>query len=157
MSAVPALAGVAAVGSGLMGGVYYGFSSIVMPGLRDLSPADGVRAMQAMNVAAPRPPLLIALVGTGAVSIAAIVAAVTGGGPARWWTIGGATLSLASVAITGAYNVPRNNALAVLDAADPTAEGVWTRYLREWTAGNHVRAAVAVAGAALLTVGYRLA
>ena len=68
--------------------------------------------MQAMNVAAPRPPLMVALVGTGAVSLAAIVAAALDGGPTKWWIIGGATLYLASVAITGAYNVPRNNALA---------------------------------------------
>jgi uncharacterized membrane protein len=157
VSAVRTLAGVAAVGSGLMGGVYYAFSSIAMPGLRDLTPADGVRAMQAMNVAAPRPPLLIALVGTGAVSVAAIVAAASAGGPARWWIIGGAALSVASVAITGAYNVPLNNALAAIHPTDPTAAATWARYLREWTAGNHVRSAAAVAGAALLTVGYGLA
>ena len=157
MNAVRTLAGVAAVGSGLMAGVYYSFSAIVMPGLRDLSATDGMRAMQVMNVAAPRPPLLIALMGTGAVSAAAIAAAAVSGGSARWWIIGGATLSLASVAITAAYNVPRNDLLAALDALDPTAADAWVRYLREWTFGNHVRSVAAFAGAVMLTVGYRLA
>jgi uncharacterized membrane protein len=156
VNALRTLAGVAAVGSGLMAGVYYGFSAIVMPGLRDMSATDGMRAMQVMNVAAPRPPLLIALMGTGAVSVGAIVAAAMNGGSARWWIIGGATLSLASLGITAAYNVPRNDVLAAVDALDPAAADVWVRYLREWTIGNHVRSAAAFAGAVMLTVGYRL-
>jgi uncharacterized membrane protein len=35
--------------------------------------------------------------------------------------------------------------------------GVWTRYLREWTAANHVRSAAGIAAAALLIVALYVA
>lgn len=42
----------AAVGSGLMAGVFAAFSTAVMPALRRLPAAEGMSAMQAVNVAA---------------------------------------------------------------------------------------------------------
>jgi uncharacterized membrane protein len=36
-------------------------------------------------------------------------------------------------------NVPLNDALAKLAAADPMSEDVWRRYLVQWTRWNHVR------------------
>ena len=51
-----------------------------------------------------------------------------------------------------AYNVPRNNALAKVDAESADGASYWARYLREWTAANHLRAAAGVAAAGLLTV-----
>ena len=40
----------AALGCGLIAGVFFGFSSFVMPALARLRPAQGVRAMQSINV-----------------------------------------------------------------------------------------------------------
>jgi uncharacterized membrane protein len=51
-----------------------------------------------------------------------------------------------------AYHVPRNNALAAVDPESAEAADAWSRYLAEWTRGNHVRVAAALAAAALLTV-----
>ena len=44
--------------------------------------------------------------------------------------------------------MPRNNALAAADPADPRTAALWGDYLRQWTAGNHVRAAASIAAAA---------
>jgi len=60
------LTGVAALGSATVGGVFYGFSTFIMRGLRQLPPASGAAAMQQINIAAVRPGLMAALFGTAA-------------------------------------------------------------------------------------------
>ena len=61
-------------------------------------------------------------------------------------------LHLLSVAITVAYHVPRNDALARVDPHGASVAQSWSSYLGEWTAGNHVRAAAAILGAGVLVL-----
>jgi uncharacterized membrane protein len=149
---VAALTVVAAVGCGLVGGVFLAFSGFVMPALRRLRDSDAAAAMQAINVTAVRPPLMAAMFGTaaacvgvGAVGLASLdetagVLAVTGA----------LVYLLGVVVLTGAYNVPRNNRLAGLEGG--AAADYWPTYDRSWTRGNHVRTVAGVAAAVLLTV-----
>jgi uncharacterized membrane protein len=37
------------------------------------------------------------------------------------------------------FNVPLNNALAVVDPASSAVSPVWARYLKNWTCWNHLR------------------
>lgn len=67
---------VAAVGSGIIGGVFFAFSVVVMPALRHAPTPVGVRSMQAINRAAVHPPLMIALFGTAIVCVGLIVWAI---------------------------------------------------------------------------------
>ena len=53
-----------ALASGLVGGVLYAFSSFVMAGLRQLPTAQGMAAMQSINVTAVRPGLMVPFIGT---------------------------------------------------------------------------------------------
>jgi len=139
------LTSVAAIGCGLVGGVFFAFSTFVMQGLGKVPAAKGAAAMQGINVAAPTPLFMTALFGTAAVCIAAMIA--DGGAQ----VIAGGIVYLAGViGVTAAFNVPRNNALAAVDADSPEAAGLWQRYLREWTAWNHVRTLSGIAAAALL-------
>ena len=145
----------AAVGCGLNGGVFFAFSSFVMPALARLRPALGAAAMQSINVAAVTPAFMTALFGTAALCVGVVVAGVAAlderfGG---WLVAGGLVYLFGTIATTGAYHVPRNNALAAVDADSADGAQVWTRYLREWTAMNHVRAVAGTAAAALLIVG----
>jgi uncharacterized membrane protein len=55
-----------------------------------------------------------------------------------------------------AFHVPRNDALAALDPSDPDAESQWNRFVRTWTAGNHVRTIAPLASATLLTIALRV-
>jgi uncharacterized membrane protein len=131
-----------ALACGLVAGVFFAFSSFVMPALRALQPAQGIAAMQSINVKAVTPVFMTALFGTALACIAVAVVERDAS------TIGGAALYLGgTIGLTIAYNVPRNDALA---AAGPGDHELWSRYLREWTAANHVRAAAALAAAALL-------
>ena len=143
-----------ALGAGAMGGVFYAFSSFVMSGLRRLPAAQGVAAMQSINVTAVTPPFMIALFGTALACVAVIVAAVVTWGEefAPWLLAGGVIYLVGEIAVTIAYNVPRNDELAALDPGSAEAAARWPAWAAEWTAGNHVRSAAGVAAAAALTV-----
>ncbi len=52
--------------------------------------------------------------------------------------------------------MPRNNALAALQPEGAEATGRWTRYVAEWTGGNHLRAAAALAAAVSFTLALRI-
>ena len=145
------------VGAAAMGGVLFAFSAFVMPALKRLPAAQGLAAMQSINITAVRPPLMILMFGTaaGAVALAA-TAAVQRDGRASWLTAGGSALYLLGVVgVTAAYHVPRNDALALLDAANPSSFAAWTRYLAEWTAWNQVRVAAGIVAGAVLAVAAR--
>jgi uncharacterized membrane protein len=53
------------------------------------------------------------------------------------------------------FNVPRNNALAVLPPASSEAAKLWVAYLSSWTAWNHVRTIAALAATVLFTIALR--
>jgi uncharacterized membrane protein len=147
------LTGVAAVGSATVGGVFYAFSTFVMPALRRLSAPQGMAAMQAINIAAVRPGLMTALFGTAGACIAVAVGAALSWHTRRSLLLitGSALYLIGGVGVTAAHNVPLNNQLARLDPADPDTDQAWHHYLRAWTAGNHLRTGACLAGAALLT------
>jgi uncharacterized membrane protein len=139
---------IAAVGAGVSGGVFFAFSTFVMKALGRLPDAEAMSAMKAINKAAPSPPFMLALFGTGAVSIAVSVAALRHLDQS-WaaYVLVGSALYLASLALTIAYHVPHNDALALVDPRSPSAPHAWAHYHSPWTAWNHVRTGTALAGA----------
>ena len=152
-----ALAFVAALGSGVIGGVFYAFSTFVMTALRRRPAAEGLAAMQAINVAVINPLFLGLFLGTAAVSAVIVAVALL-----RWSRPGSACLLAGGLLyfagtflVTMLFNVPLNNALAKLDPADPDAEALWTRYADRWTAWNHVRTAAAIAATAAFILALR--
>jgi uncharacterized membrane protein len=153
-----ALTFVTALGCGLSAGALFAFSSFVMKALARLQPAQGIAAMQSINVAAVTPAFMTALFGTALACVAVAVWAL-----ADWhdsfspWLIAGSALYLAGpIGLTIGYHVPRNDALAAVEPAAPDAEAHWRRYVAEWTRWNHVRAAAGLAAAAALTEALRV-
>jgi uncharacterized membrane protein len=57
-----------------------------------------------------------------------------------------------AVLVTMTCNVPRNERLARLSAADPAARSAWREYLDGWTRWNHVRTVASLAAAAAFAV-----
>ena len=144
---------VTALGCGLVAGVWFTFSAFVMPALDRLPAAGGIAAMQSINRLAVTPPLMLAMFGTAfaclGLAIWAIASLGESGAPL---VLAAAALYLAgTIAVTLAANVPRNDALAALDPQGGSATDGWARYVREWTAWNHVRLVTSLAAAALLT------
>ncbi len=154
--ALDTLTVVAAVGAGTSGGVFLAFSTFVMASLDQLAPVDSIRAMQAINLKAPNPVFMTALLGTGLLCAGlGVAAAVRWGQPGSRLLLAGALADLVCVGVTIAVHVPRNDALATLDPAQVDAAREWARYSDPWTAWNHVRTVAGVAGAALLTLAVR--
>ncbi|HEY7465390.1 MAG TPA: anthrone oxygenase family protein [Dehalococcoidia bacterium] len=143
-----------ALGCGLVGGVFFAFSTFVMPALARLPAAQGIAAMQSINVAVITPSVMVPLFGTGAACLLLAVASLlTPSRPGRWLVLAGAVLYVAgTVLVTIVGNVPLNDSLAAVDAAGAEGARVWAFYLTAWTAWNHVRTIAALAAAAALTL-----
>ncbi|HEY6415864.1 MAG TPA: anthrone oxygenase family protein [Acidimicrobiales bacterium] len=144
---------IAALGCGLIAGVFYAFSVMVMRSLAQLPAEHGVTAMQAINVAALRPVFLWVFTGTAAVCAAVVVGSLVDWDDASpYLVVGGLLYLVGSFGLTVGYHVPRNESLDRVEPTSPDAARYWSRYVREWTMGNHVRGAASLAAAALLTI-----
>jgi uncharacterized membrane protein len=151
---VLALTLISALGCGLIAGVFFAFSSFVMNALARLPAAQGIAAMQSINVVVINPLFMTAFLGTASTCVLLVVSSLL-----RWREPGAAYLLAGGLLyFVGAFlatiffNVPRNNALAAVDPASAEGAGLWTNYLSGWTAWNHVRTAASLAAAALLTI-----
>ena len=146
----------AAVGAGVAGGVFFAFSTFVMKALADLTPADGVAAMQSINRRAPSPWFMALLFGTAALCVALVVSAIVSWDDSSApYELAGAVTYLVAIVLTIAYHVPRNDALAMVDPGSDGAEAAWSRYLAEWVPWNHVRTVTSVAAAVLFALALR--
>jgi uncharacterized membrane protein len=145
---------VTALGCALIAGVFFAFSSFVMKALARLPPAHGVAAMQAINVGAISFAFMLALLGTGlgCLALAGWALAESDASFAPHLLAGSGLYLVGVIAVTIAFNVPRNDALARIEPASAGAQDAWTLYVAEWTRGNHVRTAAALGAAATLTV-----
>jgi uncharacterized membrane protein len=143
-----------ALGCGVIAGVFFAFSSFVMKGLARVPPAQGIASMQSVNAAALTPAFMTALFGTAAACLAVIVCSILSWHQpyAGYLLTGGLLYLLGAIGITITFHVPRNQALDRIRPDSPEAAGHWKRYVTTWTAGNHVRAAAALAAAAILTI-----
>ena len=144
----------AALGCGLIAGAFFAFSSFVMKALARLPPAQGIAAMNSINVFAVTPLFMTALFGTAAGCLAVAVSVLF-----RWQEPGAAYLLIGAglylvgtILVTIVFNVPRNNALGAVDPVSADGARLWADYLTSWTAWNHVRTAAALAAAASLTL-----
>ncbi len=158
MRFLPALTLLAALGSGLMTGVFFAFSAFVMKALARLQPAQGIAAMQSINVAVINPLFLTAFLGTAVACVAlALSSLLTWHRPGAAYLLAGSLAYLAGTfLVTLVFNVPRNDALAAAEPATAAGAILWAGYLTAWTAWNHVRTAAALAAATLLTIGFSL-
>jgi uncharacterized membrane protein len=140
----------AALGSAVVGGVMYAFSTFVMSGLDRATPSQAVAAMQGINVTAVRPAFMLPFMGTALLSaVLVVVGLLRRAEPEGWWLVAGGLLYLVGAfVLTIAYNVPRNDALATIDPTSAEAAARWATYYREWTAANHVRTVTSLAAAA---------
>jgi uncharacterized membrane protein len=146
MTTTTVLTVLTAVGAATFGGALFAFSAFVMHGLDRTPTRSAVEAMQHINLSAPRAPLVVVMIGTTGLAVAT---AVLSRSPL---VVAGCAAFLASIAITGMFHIPRNNALADVDAAGPDAPAAWAAYSGPWQRGNHVRTAAALGGALLLMV-----
>lgn len=143
---------VAALGCGLIAGVFFTFSSFVMKALGRLPAPEAVAAMQSINIGAVQSWFLPAFLGTAALCLFVVVSSL-----GRWdepssmlATAGAATYIAGSLLLTLFVNVPMNNTLAGIAPGDPDLAVRWAHYLSDWTFWNHVRTVLSLAASGLL-------
>ena len=131
----------AALGSGLIGGVYFAFSAFIMRSFGKLETSQSVAAMNVINETILRSLFMPLFFGSTLVSGMLIIVALV-----HWGDAGAGLLLLAGVVYfvgmfvcTVVFNVPLNNLLAKLNEDSTHAEEVWSRYLNTWTLWNHLR------------------
>ncbi|MCA8918407.1 MAG: DUF1772 domain-containing protein [Planctomycetes bacterium] len=136
-----------AIGSALVAGMFYAFSTFIMNALRRLPTAGGIAAMQQINITVITPWFMGAFFGTAVLCLVLGAAALLDWkGTTSILLLSGSGLYLiGTIAVTIAFNVPRNDALAAVEAGDAAATNLWSTYLSEWTIWNHVRTAAAIA------------
>ena len=151
----------AALGCGLVAGVFFAFSTFVMSALARLQPAQGIAAMQSINITAINPLFMLALFGTAAACmLLAVFSLFNWHQPgAAYLLIGSLLYLIGTVLVTIVFNVPLNDALAKVESSSPESVSLWTSYLANWTFWNHIRTITALAAAVLLTIAlcYRAA
>ena len=145
---------ITALGCGLVAGILYAFSTAVMKALDRLPAAQGIAAMQSINIAVINPLFMGAFFGTAAACVLAVVFSLSTWNEAGtvYLLSGGLVYLIGTILVTMAFNVPRNNALAAVDPQSSGGARLWASYVTSWTAWNHVRTAAALAAAVLLTL-----
>ena len=98
-----------------------------MKALSQLPAAQGIAAMQRINVVVLNPLFLALFVGTAALSLLCVVAGFFPWGETRSMLLlaAGLAYSVGSFGVTAAFNVPRNERLARMDAASDEAAAWW--------------------------------
>ena len=144
----------AAIGSGMIAGLFYAFSTFIMQALGRLSTAAGAAAMQSINTTILNPLFFSLFFGTAVACLIVLIAALVAPEPpgALCAVIGGALYLVGAIGVTMAFNVPLNNALAATNPTSVDGDAVWRSYLVRWTRWNHVRTLASLAAAVALTV-----
>ena len=152
---------VAALGSGLVAGIFLAFSNFVMKALARVPPAQGISAMQSINVVVLNRWFFAVFFGTAASCLVLTITSLI-----RWQKPGAGYLLVGSllyligtILVTIACNVPLNDALAAVDPSGVDVAPV-VELCQELDWWNHVRAIASFATAASFTValshsGYR--
>lgn len=143
-----------AVGCGLMGGVYFAFSTFVMTALGRLDQAAGIAAMNAINVDIVRSLFMPLFFGTTIAGAAVVVMGVLRlSEPGAVSMIAGGGLYVVGMfVVTVVFNVPLNDALAAVQPSSPEAGVVWAAYLKDWVFWNHVRTVASAVASGLSIV-----
>lgn len=143
---------VAALGSGLIAGVFFVFSFAIVRALSRITPFSGMWAMQSINIYLLNPIFLGVFLGTGILCSGLAIGAVL-----RWhlcgagWLLAGTMIYIvASIGVTVVLNMPMDNALMVADPAKPEGLELWEKYLTDWTFWNHIRTFGSLGGSASL-------
>lgn len=119
------------VASALAAGFFYAYSFTVMPGLAAGDPSAAIRAMQGINAVIRTPVFAFAFF--GALAFPTLAAATALDGRSRHVAavpafLGASIYGLGVVAVTFAFNVPLNEALATVVPTRETATGIWRDY-----------------------------
>ncbi len=120
-----------------------------MKALARVPSAQGIAAMQSINITVINPWFMGAFFGTAAACVLVVVFSLLrwNEAGAAYLLSGGLAYLIGAILVTMVFNVPRNDALAAVDPASAAGARLWDGYVTSWTAWNHVRTAASLAAA----------
>ncbi|NJL60948.1 MAG: DUF1772 domain-containing protein [Methylacidiphilales bacterium] len=144
----------AVLGCGLIAGVFFAFSTFVMSALAKLPSAQGIAAMQSINLTVINPLFMGVFLGTSAVCVFLLVFSLLNllQPGVIYWFIGSLLYLFGTFGVTIMFNVPLNDALGKVEPGSTEGTSLWNSYLTNWTFWNHVRAIAALAATALFAI-----
>lgn len=142
---------IAALGSGVLGGLFFIFSVCIMAAFARLSPANGINAMNSINATILNGWFLTVFMGTTLLCAALIVGWLLSWLPSGGMLValGGAILIVGMFGVTMVFNVPMNDALAAVNPDSAEGAALWQDHLVRWTMWNHVRTVASILPSAL--------
>lgn len=145
------LLSIAAIGAGLMAGVYFAFSVFIMQSFNRLDPANAVDAMKAINKAILRSWFMPLFFGSTFLYLFLSILAIF-----NWSDANAPLLLTAGLTYFGGmflctvfFNVPLNNQLEKTKKNGIDTTEFWSYYYKYWTRWNHLRAASSLIACAL--------
>lgn len=146
-----------ALGSGLIAGLFFAFSTFVMTALSRLPAEQGISAMQSINVTVLNPLFSFVFMGTALTCVILAIASFNKWGtPSAGYLLAGCVLYfVGSFLVTIIFNVPLNDALAAVDPASAEGARLWNQYLSSWVAWNHVRTVASLGALASFIIAIR--
>lgn len=144
----------AALGTGLVAGVFFAFSNFIMKALATVPADHAISVMQSINITVINPFFMTILFGSAAACGGLFIFALRSlRQPGSGWLISGSILYVVgSILVTAIFNVPLNDRLAAIHSGTAAGTQQWAAYLRDWTTWNHVRAICALLASAALVV-----
>lgn len=138
----------------LMAGLYFAFTTAVMPGLARADGRTYVTAMQRIDRAIQNPWFFTAFLGAFIVPVVAVFLHLGDDSRSRLpWIIAGAVAYGITLVTTGTVNIPLNNRLAAAgDVDDRSAPAVRAMYHVRWTRFNDLRTALCTGAVIVLAV-----
>ncbi|SHE87544.1 Uncharacterized membrane protein [Seinonella peptonophila] len=145
------------LGSGLMAGIFFAFSSFVMKSLASLPTNKGIAVMQTINIKILNPSFLFLFLGTSFTSLILIICSFFRWSEANtiYLFLGSLLYLIGGFIVTALFNVPLNNKLAVVDASSSADVKIWKDYLTIWTRWNHVRTVTCIAAMVMYILALR--
>lgn len=145
IAAIPAM--------GLVTGLLFAFSNVVMSALADLPSDKGMFAMQRINEKIINPVFMLLFFGTPLLCLMIVVSAglQPGESGSLFLIIGALAYLIGPFGITVLFNVPLNNQLARTSVSD--ADKIWPIYQRKWQWWNHLRTYIGVVSILLMVIG----
>jgi len=142
---------IAAIGAGLMAGVYFAFSGFIMRSLDQLGATRATEAMNVINEVIVGSWFMVLFFGSTLLYLVlSVIALLDTDLAGRWLLLTTGLIYVFGMFIcTVMFNVPLNNRLAEVSNDDSTKSEAWTHYCKQWTRWNHVRSVCSVAGLAL--------
>ena len=131
----------AALGTALLAGNFFAFSTFLLKALGGLSAERGIVAMQAITMAIKKPVFLVVFFGT------AVLCAVLAGtallhrvAPGSCYLLAGTLFFLmGTFPVTMMRNLPLNNQLAAVVPDLKEGRDLWKRFQSSWGMWNHIR------------------